>query len=152
MATRIHDALAAPFPIAGHRMFVSASIGTAVNSAAHDAAEDLLRDAYSALVRAQSRGPGETQIFDDSARADAAEFMEFAADLGTALSERQFEMWFQPTVDLGDGSIVARRGAAALAPSRARPAAPQHLRAAAGRHRHHRAARLEHDRRRPARR
>lgn len=106
VATRIHDALAAPFPIAGHRLFVSASVGVVVNSAAHDAAEDLLRDAYSALVRAQANGPGETQIFDDQTRAAAAEFMEFASDLATAIHERQFEMWFQPTVDLGDGSIV----------------------------------------------
>ncbi len=106
VTARIHDALAAPFPIAGHRLFVSASIGAAVNSAAHDAADDLLRDAYSALVRAQSRGPGETRIFDDQVRADAAEFMEFVEDLGPALRDRQFEMWFQPTVSLADGAIV----------------------------------------------
>ena len=106
VAARIHDALAAPFPIAGHRLFVSASIGIAVNSAAHDGAEDLLRDAYSALVRAQARGPGETQLFDDSTRATASEFMEFASDLDGAIRGRQFEMWYQPTVDLRDGSIV----------------------------------------------
>jgi predicted signal transduction protein with EAL and GGDEF domain len=106
VAARIHDALAAPFPIAGQRLFVSASIGIAINSAAHDAAEDLLRDAYSALVRAQERGPGETQLFDDSTRASPSEFMEFASDLDAALRDGQFEMWFQPTVDLGDGSIV----------------------------------------------
>ncbi|MEP7118952.1 MAG: GGDEF and EAL domain-containing protein [Acidobacteriota bacterium] len=106
VAARIHDALAAPFPIAGHRLFVSASIGIAMNSAADDAVEDLLRDAHSALVRAQARGLAETQLFDDSARAAASEFMEFASDLDAAIRERQFEMWFQPTVDLRDGSIA----------------------------------------------
>ena len=106
VAARIHDALAAPFPIAGHRLFASASIGIAANSAAHDSTEDLLRDAYSALVRAQARGPAETQVFDDSTRASASEFMEFASDLDAAMREGQFEMWFQPTVDLVDGSIV----------------------------------------------
>lgn len=106
VATRIHDALAAPFPIAGERLFVSACIGLAVHSAAHDDVEDLLRDAYSALVRAQAHGRGETQVFDDMARADAVEFMEYASDLAPALLHHQFEMWFQPTVDLADGSIV----------------------------------------------
>lgn len=106
VGARIHDALAAPFPIAGHRLFVSASIGVVVNSAAHDTAEDLLRDGYSALVRAQAQGPGGTQTFDDATRAASAEFMEFAADLDDALGEGQFEMWFQPTADLRDGSIV----------------------------------------------
>ena len=110
VAARIHDALAAPFPIAGHRLFVSACIGIAVNSAAQDSTEDLIRDAYSALVRAQARGPAETQVFDDSARASASEFMEFASDLSAAIQEDQFEMWFQPTVDLGDGSIVRAEG------------------------------------------
>jgi predicted signal transduction protein with EAL and GGDEF domain len=106
VATRIHDAMAAPFAVAGQRLFTSVSIGIATNSAAHDSAEDMLRDAYSALVRAKTRGPSETQLFDDSARAGVSEFMEFAADLSAAITGHQFEMWFQPTVDLHDGSIV----------------------------------------------
>jgi predicted signal transduction protein with EAL and GGDEF domain len=111
VAARLQDALAAPFPIAGHRLFLSAGIGIALNSAAHDGVDDLLRDAYSALVRAKARGPAETQLFDDSARATASEFMEFAADLDVAVRDQQFEMWFQPMVRLGDGAIV---GAEAL--------------------------------------
>lgn len=106
VAARLHDALAAAFPLAGHRLFASACVGIAMNSAAHDSVDDMLRDAYSALVRAKARGPAETQLFDDSARAAASEFMEFADDLETAVSQGQFEMWFQPTVHLGDGSIV----------------------------------------------
>lgn len=106
VAARLHDALAAAFPIAGHRLFASACVGIAINSAGHDSVDDLLRDAYSALVRAKARGPAETQLFDDSARAAASEFMEFASDLDIGIRDRQFEMWFQPTVHLGDGSIV----------------------------------------------
>jgi PAS domain S-box-containing protein len=106
VATRIHDAMAAPFPLAGQRLFASVSIGIASNSATHDSAEDMLRDAYSALVRARARGPAETQLFDDAAKAGESEFMEFAADLAAAITGHQFEMWFQPMVDLHDGSIV----------------------------------------------
>ncbi len=32
--------------------------------------------------------------------------MEFAADLSAAITEHQFEVWYQPVVDLHDGSIV----------------------------------------------
>lgn len=106
VAARLHDALAAPFPIAGHRLFASACVGIALNSAASDSVDELLRDAYSALVRAKARGPAETQLFDDSARAAASEYMEFASDLDVGIRDRQFEMWFQPTVRLSDGSIV----------------------------------------------
>ncbi len=106
VAARLHDALAAPFPVGGHRLFLSAGVGIAMNSAAYDGVDDLLRDAYSALVRAKARGPAETQLFDDSARAAAAEFMEFESDLDTAVREQQFEMWFQPTVRLRDGALV----------------------------------------------
>ena len=106
VAARVHDALAAAFPIGGHRLFASACVGVAMNSGAHDSVDDLLRDAYSALVRAKARGPAETQLFDDSARAAPSEFMEFFSDLHTAMRDGQFEMWFQPTVHLGDGSIV----------------------------------------------
>jgi predicted signal transduction protein with EAL and GGDEF domain len=106
VTARVHDALAAPFAVAGQRLFASASIGVVGNSAAYDGAEDMLRDAYSALVRAKTRGPAETQLFDDSAKAGADEFMEFAADLSDALTGHQFEVWYQPVVDLNDGSIV----------------------------------------------
>jgi PAS domain S-box-containing protein len=110
VASRLHDAMAAPFPAAGHRLFSSISIGVVMNSAAHDAVEDLLRDAYSALVRAKSHGPAATQLFDDSARAVASEFMEFESDLDAAVGGDAFEMWFQPTVNLVDGSIVRAEG------------------------------------------
>jgi len=106
VATRIHDAMAAPFPVAGQRLFTTVSIGISSNSGAHDSADDMLRDAYSALVRARTRGPSETQLFDDSARAGISEFMEFAADLSAAITGHQFEWWYQPVVDLHDGSIV----------------------------------------------
>ena len=106
VAARIHDAMAAPFAVAGQRLFTSVSIGISTNSAAHDSAEDMLRDAYSALVRAKARGPSETQLFDDSAKAGLSEFMEFAADLSAAITDHQFEVWYQPLVDLHDGSIV----------------------------------------------
>lgn len=106
VAARLHDALAAPFPVGGHRLFLSACVGIAMNSAAYDTVEDVVRDAYSALVRAKTRGPSETLLFDDSARAAPSEFMEFESDLDAAVAAQQFEMWFQPTVDLHDGSIV----------------------------------------------
>ena len=106
VAARIHDAMAAPFAVAGQRLFTSVSIGISTNSAAHDSVEDMLRDAYSALVRAKARGPSETQLFDDSAKAGLSEFMEFAADLSAAITDHQFEVWYQPMVDLHDGSIV----------------------------------------------
>jgi diguanylate cyclase (GGDEF)-like protein len=104
--SQLTDVMAAPFPVAGQRLFTSVSIGIVSNSAAHDSAEDLLRDAYSALVRAKTRGPSETQLFDDSAKAEATEYMEFAADLADGIIGHQFETWFQPVVDLHDGSIV----------------------------------------------
>lgn len=106
VASRLHDALAAPFPVAGQRLFASASIGIAMNSGAHDSVDDLLRDAYSALVRGRERGPAETQVFDDAAKASASEFMELADDLDAAVREGQIEMWYQPMVDLGTGAIV----------------------------------------------
>lgn len=110
VAARLHDALAAPFPAGGHRLFLSAGMGIAMNSAAHDGVDELLRDAYSALVRAKARGPAETQLFDDSARAAPAEFMEFEADLDRGVRDHQFEMWFQPVVRMRDGALVRVEG------------------------------------------
>jgi diguanylate cyclase (GGDEF)-like protein/PAS domain S-box-containing protein len=56
VATRIQDALKAPFNILGHEFRVTVSIGVAVGSAEYERGEDILRDADVAMYRAKTLG------------------------------------------------------------------------------------------------
>jgi diguanylate cyclase (GGDEF)-like protein/PAS domain S-box-containing protein len=71
VAERIHHEMARPLHLAGHEVFPSVSIGIAFGMNNYDKAEDVLRDADTAMYRAKARGRGHYQVFDPSMHAHA---------------------------------------------------------------------------------
>lgn len=64
VAKRIQDTLRLPLYINGHRMYITASIGIALNSGNHEQPENLLRDADIAMYRAKQQGKARYIVFD----------------------------------------------------------------------------------------
>ena len=64
VAERLTNAIAAPFRLDGHEVFVTASVGIALNATGYERAEDMLRDADTALYRAKAAGRGRWELFD----------------------------------------------------------------------------------------
>jgi diguanylate cyclase (GGDEF)-like protein len=104
-AGRIIRALDAPFRLGGRDVVTATSIGIAVGGTGH-AAADLLRDADVALYRAKARGRGRYAVFDTAMNARALERLELEADLRRALRRGEFEVYYQPKVDLGTGCLA----------------------------------------------
>ncbi len=104
VARRIAGAWAEPFAVGGEEVYASASIGIAMDGA--DAAE-LLRQAEAALHRAQERGRGEIELYDDVLRARAHERLRIASDLRRALAAGDITVVYQPIVDLRTGRPCA---------------------------------------------
>jgi len=104
-AERIIRALDAPFRLGGHDVVTATSIGIAVGGTGH-AAVDLLRDADVALYRAKARGRGRYAVFDATMNARALERLELEADLRRALRRGEFEVYYQPKVDLATGRLA----------------------------------------------
>jgi predicted signal transduction protein with EAL and GGDEF domain len=104
VARRLATAWANPFPLGGEDVLASASIGIAMGDA--DAAE-LLRQAESALHRAQERGRGEIELYDDVLRARAHERLRIATDFRRALADGEISVVYQPIVDLQSGRPCA---------------------------------------------
>jgi len=104
-AGRIIRALDAPFRLGGRDVVTATSIGIAVGGTGH-AAADLLRDADVALYRAKARGRGRYAVFDATMNARALERLELEADLRRALRRGEFEVYYQPKVDLGTGRLA----------------------------------------------
>ena len=104
-AGRIIRALEAPFRLGGRDVVTATSIGIAVGGTGHVAA-DLLRDADVALYRAKARGRGRYAVFDTAMNARALERLELEADLRRALRRGEFEVYYQPKVDLGTGRLA----------------------------------------------
>ena len=89
-----------PFFLDGRNVTVTASIGIAMGEA-YEAGE-LLRNADVALYQAKARGKNCAALFLPEMQSAVHERLEMAIDLHGALGKEQFELYYQPVVDLSD--------------------------------------------------
>jgi EAL domain-containing protein (putative c-di-GMP-specific phosphodiesterase class I) len=99
-------AVTAPFILDGKEVFTSMSIGIALSNIDYDQAEDILRDADTAMYRAKSLGKARYEVFDADMRASVLARLQVEMDLRRALERDEFENFYQPIVSLAAGEIV----------------------------------------------
>ena len=99
VAEKMHDALAVPTMIGEHAFTVSASIGVTLVPKHGQTAEDLLREADTAMYRAKKAGRNRTAFFELAMQAEVEERLGMERDLGIAASKGHLEMYIQPQVD-----------------------------------------------------
>ena len=105
-ADRLMKAVTSPFMLGGREVFTSLSIGIALSSHGYEQAEDILRDADTAMYRAKSMGKARYEIFDADMRAGVVARLQLEMDLRRALEHQEFHNVYQPIVSLAAGQIV----------------------------------------------
>jgi len=105
-AERLMKSVTAPFMLGGREVFTSMSIGIALSNPSYEQAEDILRDADTAMYRAKSRGKARYEIFDADMRASVVARLQLEMDLRRALEHGEFHNVYQPIVSLAAGEIV----------------------------------------------
>ena len=103
---RLIDALDEPFELNDERVTVSASIGGVLGVRGQTTAGTMLRDADAAMYVAKSRGPGVVEVFDDAASHRSLDRLSIRSELLRALDRDEFEVLYQPIVELRDGRPV----------------------------------------------
>jgi diguanylate cyclase len=106
LATRLHAALAQPFLVAGQRRSVRVSIGCRLGGADGAGADDLLRDADSAMYQAKDAGKDRVELFSEATRARIVRRLRIEEALGAALEADGLDVHYQPQVDLGSLQTV----------------------------------------------
>jgi diguanylate cyclase (GGDEF)-like protein len=106
VADRLMKALAGPFLLDGKKIFTSMSIGIALSNIGYDNAEDLLRDADTAMYRAKATGKGRYEVFDLNMRASVIARLQLETDLRSAVEREELRNYYQPIVSLGTGRIT----------------------------------------------
>jgi diguanylate cyclase (GGDEF)-like protein/PAS domain S-box-containing protein len=109
IADRIKKELEIPFNLSGHQVFSGASIGVLFSDQVESltrSAEDLLRDADTALYRAKSLGKGCYQVFDPSMHQKAVALLEIETSLRNALNQGQFKVYYQPIFALENREVI----------------------------------------------
>ena len=112
LAERICHAFAdRPFAVASREQVMTASAGIAVFPKDCRGANDLLGNAHLALYRAKSLHRGRHFVFHRRLRQDLETRARLEAELARAIERNEFELFYQPKVNLEDDSVV---GAEAL--------------------------------------
>jgi len=104
IAQRILGKIAEPFEAAGRRVAGGASIGIAFFPQDAQDAENLMKNADTALYHAKERGRNQFQFFRPMLNSAAQRRLEVERELQTAIAEQQFRLVFQPRVDLATGA------------------------------------------------
>jgi diguanylate cyclase (GGDEF)-like protein/PAS domain S-box-containing protein len=105
-AERIAVELSRPIALDGRSIVVNVSIGIALADARVLNADDLLAHADAAMYEAKGDGRGRHAVFDPSMRVRATNRLEMEAELRTAIDEEQFELHYQPIIELATSRIA----------------------------------------------
>ncbi|MEQ1727964.1 MAG: EAL domain-containing protein [Vicinamibacterales bacterium] len=100
VAFRLQDALQAPFQVGGRDVITSASIGIAISRAEYQSAEEIMRDADTAMCLAKARGKARHELFDADMHKVALDRLGLETDLRQAVKSSSFEVHYQPIVSL----------------------------------------------------
>ncbi|MFM2060170.1 MAG: hypothetical protein RLY71_4555, partial [Pseudomonadota bacterium] len=105
VAQKIIAALAAPFTLGPHQVYVSASIGISVFPGDGRDADTLLKNADTAMYRAKEAGRNTCQFFMPQMHERAMARLRLEARLRGALERGEFLLHYQPKAELRSGCI-----------------------------------------------
>jgi diguanylate cyclase (GGDEF)-like protein len=106
VADRIRDALGEPFDCGGHRFVVTPSIGIALYPKDGTDIEDLLVKADMAMYKAKDQGRNGHAFYGESMAIRSLSRLELENDLRRAFDAGDFQLHYQPKVDLVTGRVV----------------------------------------------
>ena len=98
-----------PFSVGSRELCVNVSIGVAVYSKRQQNRWELLVAADLALYQAKAAGRARYAFFEPQFRDDLDSRLLLEDELGLAVKDKQFEIFYQPQVNLADGRWWARR-------------------------------------------
>ncbi len=106
VASKLVASLDQPFALNDHEVHTPASVGITIFPNDGETPEQLLQNADVALYRAKALGRSMICRFDATMRREVQARKSLERDLRRALSDDQFELHYQPQLDLAKGEIV----------------------------------------------
>ncbi|UCE88673.1 MAG: EAL domain-containing protein [Pseudomonadota bacterium] len=111
VADRMGEYVAGHYHHDGHDVFVTISIGIALFPNDGESVETLIKNADTAMNHAKSDGGNCCRFYDTGMSESVAEQLTLQVELRRAIQNRQFQLYFQPQIDVATGRV---NGAEAL--------------------------------------
>lgn len=102
VVNRIQEKLVLPFSLASHEVFTTVSFGIVVSDSTPQSADEMIRDANIAMMRAKTLGGGSYVVVNKEMHDRAVRRIELELDLRRAVERGEFEAYYQPIVSLSD--------------------------------------------------
>jgi diguanylate cyclase (GGDEF)-like protein len=106
LATRLIEALAVPYEISGQQVLLGTSVGIVLAPTDGEDPDQILKNADLALYRAKAEGRGRYRFFTPEMDARMQERRTLEIDLRNALVAGEFELFYQPLVNLKSGLVT----------------------------------------------
>ena len=106
IAQRIIDSVSRPYQIDEHEAVIGTSIGVAIGPQDGNDPQELLKAADMALYRAKTDGRGTYRFFEPDMDARMRERRLLELDLRKALVQGEFELHYQPIVDVSTDTVT----------------------------------------------
>ncbi len=107
VAERLLVDFACPYNLKNHEVYSTASMGIVIGNKHYKRAEDVIRDADTAMYEAKRTGKSRYVIFDDSMRKRVMREMMLENDLRKAIDQNQLVLHYQPIVSLESGAVCS---------------------------------------------
>lgn len=105
VAAKIIESLTPAFPLEGHVLHITPSIGICLYPDDGADVDALMRHADAAMYHAKANGRNNYQFFTQKMNQAAAIHFDLESSLRTALAQDQFELYYQPVIDIATRTL-----------------------------------------------
>ena len=106
IASRLNEAFCTHFDLDGQEVYVTVSIGVAVYPVDGDDAETLIKNADIAMYKAKEKGKNKYELCNLAMKTTLLMNMQLTNNLYKAVQRNEFELNYQPQVDINTGTIT----------------------------------------------
>jgi diguanylate cyclase (GGDEF)-like protein/PAS domain S-box-containing protein len=106
IASRLNKAFRQQFVLDGNEVHITVSIGIALYPVDGEDAETLIKNADIAMYTAKEKGKNKYELCTPAMKSSIQEIMNLTNQLYKAVGRKEFELYYQPQVDISSGMIV----------------------------------------------